>query len=415
MQSQNPSHYREHTRQQDGWTFLAPEPELPPPYTPDAPPVTPASAVPAGITLTFQIPTNSNTIGAPPITQTKKYGRNVPFAITFMEICNVMGVDPASACLSYKWDKEGHNVPTRQLANTFDWEDCLTAGIGMTQRARTRQVTCIIKNLNLPIETASAVNSTGTKRKSAASDNSAGRRTFDFTKEYRALKAHLHCAKHKDQYCYVSPVDGHHHRVEPDNVLLWAKEISVGHATVECPPENIVFQELFLPARKKAHTTNAETLTSRNRYIPTIHVTVNTGSSGGNVSPLRRSPLATIMSASANRNNIDVPTSLYRSQSLSLGGDENSLTDPIRFPPVTDILQLIDNSGMFEDSTVLTFPAIIFADALHDWQITHVDQVPLLDADFYVQQTDMPRQLAELFIEESIAAIGRAQKGKSSA
>ncbi|KAJ7485869.1 hypothetical protein FB451DRAFT_1363655 [Mycena latifolia] len=38
MQLNNPSHYREHTRQQDGWTVLAPPPqetsELPPPYTP---------------------------------------------------------------------------------------------------------------------------------------------------------------------------------------------------------------------------------------------------------------------------------------------------------------------------------------------------------------------------------------------
>jgi hypothetical protein len=180
-------------------------------------------------------------------------------------------------------------------------------------------------------------------------------------------------------------------------------------------PENIVFRELFLLAHKKARTTNAEASTSSNPYVPTIHVTVNTGSSGGNVSSPRRSPLATITSASANRNNIDVPTTLYRSQSLSLGGDEDSCTDPIRFPPVTDILQFIDDSGIFEDSTVLTFPAIIFADALREFQITHVNQVPLLDADFYVQQTAMPMQLAELFIEESIAAIGRAQKGNSAA
>ncbi|KAJ7928685.1 hypothetical protein B0H13DRAFT_1860258 [Mycena leptocephala] len=291
-------------------------------------PLQPAPFLQEGVMLTFQIPTNSNTIGAPPVTRTKKYGRNVPFAIAFMEICNVMGVDPASARIGYKWDKEGQNVPTRQLANTHDWEDCLATGIGMTQRARVRQVACTIKNLNLPIETASAANSTGTKRKSAASDKSSGKRTFDFTKEYRELKAHLHCTKHKDQYCYVSPVDGHHHRVEPDNVSLWAKEISVGHATVKQPPENIVFQELFLPARKKARTTNAEASTSSNPYVPTIHVTVNTGSSGGNVSPPRRSPLATITSASANRNNIDVPTSLYRSQQSTrvladLSGDKD--------------------------------------------------------------------------------------------
>jgi hypothetical protein len=125
--------------------------------------------------------------------------------------------------------------------------------------------------------------------------------------------------------------------------------------------------------------------------------------------------LGTITSASANAGNIDVPTPLYRSQSLVLGDDENTSSNAIRYSPVTHILQLIDNSGIFEDSTVLTFPPVIFADALQEFQITHVDQVPILDADFYFQQTAMPLQVAELFIEESIAAIGRAQKGKGAA
>jgi hypothetical protein len=108
---------------------------------------TDATHLEEGVMLTFQIPTNSNIIGAPLVTRTKKYGRNVPFATGFLEICNVMGVDPASARVGYKWDKEAQNAPTRQLANTHDWEDCLATGIGMTQRARVRQVACIIKNL----------------------------------------------------------------------------------------------------------------------------------------------------------------------------------------------------------------------------------------------------------------------------
>ncbi|KAJ7683817.1 hypothetical protein B0H14DRAFT_2654626 [Mycena olivaceomarginata] len=41
----NPSYYREHTRQQDGWTVLA-EPEFPPPYTAEAPPVALEAAAP---------------------------------------------------------------------------------------------------------------------------------------------------------------------------------------------------------------------------------------------------------------------------------------------------------------------------------------------------------------------------------
>jgi hypothetical protein len=176
------------------------------------------------------------------------------------------------------------------------------------------------------------------------------------------------------------------------------------------PPENIVFQELFLPARLKARTTRTE---SSNPCAPTIHVTANTGPSGGTTSHPRRSLLGTITSASANAGNIDVPTPLYRSQSLVLGDDENTSSNVIRYSPVTRILQLIDNSGIFEDSIVLTFPPVIFADALQEFQITHVDQVPILDAHFYFQQTAMPLQVAELFIEESIAAIGRRRRARA--
>ncbi|KAJ7782522.1 hypothetical protein DFH07DRAFT_1010891 [Mycena maculata] len=301
MNSQNPSHYQEHTRQQDGWTVLAPpESELPPPYTPDAElaaATAPAAAAPQGPTLAFDIPINSNIIGAAPVTRSKNFGREVPFSTAYVEICNMMGLDPADACLSYKWENDKVNAPNCQLANTANWDNCLQNGIGMTTRARVRKVICVIKNLNLPTETvpaatthaASGAKSTGTKRKSAsASENSASgrKRTFDFMREFHELQAHLR--------------------------------------------------------------------------------------------------------------------------------GENSNTN-IRYPPITNILQLIDDSGIFEDSPDLTFPAIIFVDVLHELQVTHVNQVLLLEADFYVHQTNMPVQLAELFVEESITAIGRAHKGKGTA
>jgi hypothetical protein len=63
----------------------------------------------------------------------------------------------------------------------------------------------------------------------------------------------------------------------------------------------------------------------------------------------------------------------------------------------------------------LSFPAVIFADNLREIDITHVDRVPLMDAEFYAKEFNMPLQLAELFVEESIAAMGRAQKGKGPA
>ncbi|KAJ7243324.1 hypothetical protein C8J57DRAFT_1243614 [Mycena rebaudengoi] len=42
------NYYRDHTRQQDGWTVLAPPPDLPPPYTQAAAPA--SAAAPAAVT-----------------------------------------------------------------------------------------------------------------------------------------------------------------------------------------------------------------------------------------------------------------------------------------------------------------------------------------------------------------------------
>ncbi|KAJ7257606.1 hypothetical protein C8J57DRAFT_1647254 [Mycena rebaudengoi] len=440
------SYYREHTRQQDGWTVLVPPPaanrsDLPPPYTAaPAPAIAPAVASANGavihgepVTLSFDIPINSNVIGVTPVTRTKKYGRQVPFSVGYTEICGLMGLDSTTAVLGYKWDKEKRNDPVHGLANAADWNNCLETGIGLTARARTRQVTCIIKNLNLPEEAASSAKPTASKKRKGAADPSDDRKTFDFTKEYRALKARLSCATHKAQLCYVAPLDGHHHHVEPHQVSLWAKEISVGNATSTSPPQNIVFQDFFLPGRKRARTTSTRAESSSAPCAPTIHVTVNTGGSGSGSSsvtksPPHRSPLATITGASANwdniekpsaaavsdnNTNIDIPTSLFRSQSHIF--DENSISDGVRYPPTADILQLIDDSGIFDGSAVLPFPAITFVDSLDEWQITRVDHVAILSADFFVQQVNMPEELATLFVEESIVALTRAEKGKGRA
>ncbi|KAJ6607853.1 hypothetical protein B0H10DRAFT_1955897 [Mycena sp. CBHHK59/15] len=227
-------HYQEHTQQQDGWTVLAPPPhspepadELPPLYTPDAPPAPAPAAAATGPTLNFEIPINSNVVGAALVTRTKHYGRGVWFSVAYVEICNVMGLDPSTASLGYKWDNEKANTVIHELSNATNWRDCIESGIGQTQQARTRKVVCMIKNLKLLEETvpsASAV--AGTKKRKSASTSAADeRKTFDFTKEHRALKAHLSCATHKGQFCYISPVDGHHELVKPYLLLLWAKEI----------------------------------------------------------------------------------------------------------------------------------------------------------------------------------------------
>ncbi|KAJ7142437.1 hypothetical protein C8R44DRAFT_725796 [Mycena epipterygia] len=378
------NYYRDHTRQQDGWTVLALPPDLPPPYEQAAAPA--SAAAPTAVTgtlLSFHIPTNTNVIGAVQVTRSKKYGRKVPFNTAFVEMCNIMGLDPSTAAIGYKWDNDKVNAP------------------------------------NPPEETGAVTKASGKKRKAPdgpSSSSSSGRKTFDFTSEYRALKNHLLCASHKGKHCFVHH-DGHHIGVEPDHISLWAKEISVGNATQARPPENLIFQKYFLPEQHKKARNSEASSNPGAPAIPSIHVTVNTGgTSSSTVTPASpsgtaraRVPLAPITAATANAANFDVPPlSTWRGPDNSSSG-----SSPIYYPSVVDVLEAIDVSGVFEDSPTLTFPVVIFADALHSFQITQVDHVPILDPQFYVDQVDMPWELAELFVDQSLDAVERATAERS--
>lgn len=81
-----------------------------------------------GVTLAFDIPINSNIIGMIPVTQMVNFG--------YTEICKMMGLDPMTACIGFKWDNERANVPTHALSTKANWDICLETGIGLTRRAR---------------------------------------------------------------------------------------------------------------------------------------------------------------------------------------------------------------------------------------------------------------------------------------
>ncbi|KAJ7229066.1 hypothetical protein GGX14DRAFT_385361 [Mycena pura] len=185
---------------------------------------------------------------------------------------------------------------------------------------------------------------------------------------------------------------------------------SVGNATQAGPPENLIFQKYFLPEqRKKPHNSMANSSPGASA-IPTIHVTVNTGgTSSSTVTPASpsgtaraRVPLAPLTAATVNA------LSTWSGPDVGGSGSSSSSISSPLYPSVEDILEAIDVSGVFEDSPALTFPVIIFTDALHSFQITRVDQVPILDTQFYVDQVNMPWELAELFIDQSLDALERA-------
>ncbi|KAF8188451.1 hypothetical protein K438DRAFT_1972154 [Mycena galopus ATCC 62051] len=172
------------------------------------------------VLLNFEIPTKSNIVRAAPVVRSNKFGRDVPFAVSYVEICRMMGLDSQAARLGYKWENERTNAPNRRLANADDWEECLENGI--TARARLRHVACVVKNLDFPQETVpvSAEPIDARKRKRSSNEE---RKTFDFTKEYDRLKAHLTCAEHK-HCCYVK-FDSDHQEVNNYRLRLWAKEM----------------------------------------------------------------------------------------------------------------------------------------------------------------------------------------------
>jgi hypothetical protein len=87
----------------------------------------------------------------------------------------------------------------------------------------------LISGQNLPEETApvtsSAASKSSTKKRKSSANSPDGKKTFDYTQEYRQLKKNLECAMHKGQMCFVSTVDGHHQDVDREHASLWAKEI----------------------------------------------------------------------------------------------------------------------------------------------------------------------------------------------
>ncbi|KAJ7672890.1 hypothetical protein B0H14DRAFT_2657011 [Mycena olivaceomarginata] len=395
-----------------------------------------AAATTAAATLPFRIPTNSNFIGAVPVTRAKEYAHDVPFAVAFPEICRIMGLASSRAVPRLQMgQQEGqYTHPSavecrglEPLSRQWYWDAIESTDPDGHLYYQKPEETAPAMAL-----APSASTTAGGKKRKSSGNSPDDKKTYDFTQEYRQLKKKLECAMHKGQLCFVSNVDGHHKEVDREHASLWAKEIvllssfsrffcsdffqTMGHASFTKPPENIMFQDYFLPAPKRARNTrDTQVNSSTNPCVPTIHVTVNTGSSNhlslSPPRPLRRSPLSTITAATANTNNADIPSSLYRAQpdtNIYASGSSNDIC----YPMVIEVLQKIDDSGLFADSGELDFPAVIFADDLAHSQITHVDHVPVLDTSYYIEVIHMPAALAELFVDESLAAMGRAQKGK---
>lgn len=187
-----------------------------------------------------------------------------------------------------------------------------------------------------------------------------------------------------------------------------------GRAELNRPPENIVFQEFFLPLKKRAR---AQYMSAS---IPEIHVHVNNHASPASTRTPSRTPL---MSADKINTNSAFNSELMYSPKKSRHRTYRSVTPPspspqpgssaaaaapvmIAYPTVLSILEAIDSTGRYSS---LDFPVVIFADELAAWSITNVSHVRILHQDFYISQIGMSTELAEEFVHMAAVAASRAE------
>ncbi|KAJ7209777.1 hypothetical protein GGX14DRAFT_395209 [Mycena pura] len=432
-------HYRDHVYQQDGWTVLGQAPQ-PPPYMPAPPPVPVPVPVPPtsqgtgnNVLVPFEVPLHTNIVGGAKAVRTLHFGPATAFDAGFKTICDTMGLSVVVARLGYKWDDSLVRDPWHALANSSDWQECLTTAAGKIQRARTRVVMVKVHNLAAPTESA-GFNNTSSSRKRKAIDDftvpSLSSMTVGLTSEYRRLCEKLWCKKCQS-HCFDTP-DGRHIHV-PDNLItLWAKALIIGKASLLRPPENIMFQHFFYapdaPTAKRRRTENINPAPA----APAVHVHINSNPGFAPQFPLAqpqaRTPLSSITHQVANTDNmmvdsrasltphivIDSPTPPVASSSSVIDLTGMTPSSPVHYPSVFDILSDFDQRELFTD--LLTFPAIIFAlDLQSAYGIMDVAHVAVIDEAFFEEQLNMPHAMAQEFVERCIIAKRRAEKGKGRA
>ncbi|KAJ3753119.1 hypothetical protein EV360DRAFT_88080 [Lentinula raphanica] len=265
----NPGYYRSGNKQNDP----------PPAYTPSQS----ANAQPAeSRMLTFDIPLNSNVVGATQTLDSVQICSTSSFNDAYTLICERMGVSVDSASLGFKWNRETGNP--HSFKTNEDWEACVARGCDYQRRARTRAVVCHIFNLEQPNLASAHVKATSgsNKRKCGPAPDSSRHRldtpSTGFSLEDAQLREFLRCETHK-QFCFImhdtQDVRVWHEKVEEHELTLWAKllararETGEDNPTLTVPPTNMVFQRFFYQA-KRPRIDSARP--GRTRGMPDVHI-----------------------------------------------------------------------------------------------------------------------------------------------
>jgi hypothetical protein len=185
------------------------------------------------------------------------------------------------------------------------------------------------------------------------------------------------------------------------------------NATVDHPPENIVFHDLFYNNKKprRSYHQDVSQASSSRAEAPQVHV--HNHFSG-------MEPNSRVFSQRNNLSNCntgtsevpiiidDASTPTLHIPSTSIGSA--TMHHSNRYPTLESILAAIDAEGSFE--ALIDFPVVIFSDNLREWGLVTVDDLTAVDPDFLTSpDIGMTQGLRDRVFQ--LASEGRkATKGK---
>ncbi|KAG1906587.1 uncharacterized protein F5891DRAFT_975361 [Suillus fuscotomentosus] len=127
-----------------------------------------------------------------------------------------MDLDPADAELGYRFHTIHACDDPHQLSNEQQLHEALEHGRQLIHHFHTQETILELHNLV----------------------------SNDEASEFCELKNKLDCVKHPGTHCYINPASGEHKAQDIYNLMLWAKQISLGEATYDNPPKTAAFDHV---------------------------------------------------------------------------------------------------------------------------------------------------------------------------
>ncbi|GBE86875.1 hypothetical protein SCP_1001170 [Sparassis crispa] len=360
---------------------LAPQMYMHPPPPPELPPHVLAQPVTRQISLNIDvsIPLNTGVVGGTVSRIELKLPTDLPFIDFFSRVCARMDLDPTHAELGYKFHTDKRCEAPHQLANEEQLRGAMACGIGLIQRARSRQIILEIHNLKPAHEAA-----VGNSRKRKADDienpiNPELQTTVSFTKELRQLKGRLSCAAHPGRWCFISPINSEHKFLDIFAITLWAKQMLLGDATLQNPPESVFFDH----TRKKPRLSRNSVASAS---TPNVNVVVT-----NNIPPL---------GDQMGQRRVNTPSS-SQCIDLTVECDDETISYPSVIVLLADMLLIFPDYDLLQYHSALTNSGVI---DIKDFQDT--DDSSLLAAGLPADVIDTLRDHAAVLIHQQV-------KGKS--